>query len=126
MYGRGVRRQHGYGLSEAFTKIRSFVFVSDLGDVSSVLQDGDVNSAIESALEGGGVINVYTRSNFGYAFHDLLVLEGPRELSRVDAQFLDQRFGRELVLLALIREEVVVRFPEGIGSAHNAGRLGEP
>ena len=62
--------QFMYGLQEAFTKIRSYVFVSDLGEVTSVFKDGDVNSAIEKALDGGDVINVYTRSNFGRAFHD--------------------------------------------------------
>jgi uncharacterized protein with von Willebrand factor type A (vWA) domain len=62
--------QFMYGLQEAFTKIRSYVFVSDLGDVTPVFQDRDVNSAIERALDGGDVINVYTRSNFGQAFHD--------------------------------------------------------
>jgi uncharacterized protein with von Willebrand factor type A (vWA) domain len=62
--------QFMYGLQEAFTKIRSFVFVSDLGDVTPVFKERDINNAIESALDGGGVINVYTRSNFGHAFHD--------------------------------------------------------
>lgn len=62
--------QFMYGLSEAFTKIRSYVFVSDLGEVTSIFKDTDVNSAIEKALDGGDVINVYTRSNFGHAFHD--------------------------------------------------------
>ena len=62
--------QFMYGLQEAFTKIRSYVFVSDLGEVTSIFKDGDVNSAIEKALDGGDVINVYTRSNFGQAFHD--------------------------------------------------------
>jgi len=62
--------QFMYGLQEAFTKIRSYVFVSDLGEVTDVFKDGDVNSAIEKALDGGDVINVYTRSNFGQAFHD--------------------------------------------------------
>ena len=62
--------QFMYGLQEAFTKIRSYVFVSDLGEVTSVFKDSDVNSAIEKALDGGDVINVYTRSNFGQAFHD--------------------------------------------------------
>jgi len=37
--------------------------------VTPVFQDHDVSKAIEEALEGGGVINVYTRSNFGMAFH---------------------------------------------------------
>jgi uncharacterized protein with von Willebrand factor type A (vWA) domain len=62
--------QFMYGLSEAFTKIRSYVFVSDLGEVTSIFKDTDVNAAIEKALDGGDVINVYTRSNFGHAFHD--------------------------------------------------------
>jgi hypothetical protein len=62
--------QFMYGLQEAFTKIRSYVFVSDLGEVTAVFKDSDVNSAIEKALDGGDVINVYTRSNFGHAFHD--------------------------------------------------------
>ena len=61
--------QFVYQLQEAFTKIRSFVFVSELGEVTQLFQDLDVNEAIEGALEGGGTINVYTRSNFGHAFH---------------------------------------------------------
>jgi len=61
--------QFVYSLSEAFTKIRSFVFVAELGEVTQLFQDDDINDAIEKALDGGDVINVYTRSNFGYAFH---------------------------------------------------------
>ncbi|MAJ59366.1 MAG: hypothetical protein CBC48_04925 [bacterium TMED88] len=62
--------QFMYELQEAFTKIRSYVFVSELGDVTSVFKGSDVNAAIEKALDGGDVVNVYTRSNFGHAFHD--------------------------------------------------------
>jgi uncharacterized protein with von Willebrand factor type A (vWA) domain len=61
--------QFMYGLQEAFTKIQSYVFVSDLGEVSHCFKERDVSSAVENALEGGGVVNVYTRSNFGHAFH---------------------------------------------------------
>ena len=61
--------QFVYGLQEAFTKIRSFVFVSELGEVTPVFQERDVAAAVEKALDGGDVINVYTRSNFGFAFH---------------------------------------------------------
>ncbi|MBW2292672.1 MAG: VWA domain-containing protein, partial [Deltaproteobacteria bacterium] len=60
--------QFMYSLQEAFTRIRCFVFVSDLGEVTPVFKDADVSSAIEKALDGGDVINVYTRSNFGLAF----------------------------------------------------------
>jgi len=61
--------QFCYELQEAFTKIRSFVFVSELGEVTQAFKDRDVSTAIEGALDGGDVINVYTRSNFGFAFH---------------------------------------------------------
>jgi uncharacterized protein with von Willebrand factor type A (vWA) domain len=61
--------QFVYSLQEAFTRIRSFVFVSELGEVTQLFQEDDINEAIEKALDGGGVINVYTRSNFGQAFH---------------------------------------------------------
>jgi len=62
--------QFMYSLQEAFTKIRCYVFVAELGEVTDVFHNGDVSSAVEKALEGGDVINVYTRSNFGYAFHE--------------------------------------------------------
>jgi uncharacterized protein with von Willebrand factor type A (vWA) domain len=61
--------QFVYGLQEAFTKIRSFVFVAELGEVTHVFKDYEINSAIDRALDGGDVVNVYTRSNFGFAFH---------------------------------------------------------
>lgn len=61
--------QFMYSLQEAFTKIRCFVFVAELGEVTQVFQDHDIHEAIDKALDGGDVINVYTRSNFGYAFH---------------------------------------------------------
>ncbi|MBB84329.1 MAG: hypothetical protein CL931_11015 [Deltaproteobacteria bacterium] len=62
--------QFMYSLQEAFTKIRCYVFVAELGEVTDVFHDKDVNSAVEKALDGGDVINVYTRSNFGFAFHE--------------------------------------------------------
>ena len=61
--------QFVYQLQECFNKIRSFVFVSELGEVTQLFKDLEVNQAIEKALDGGDVINVYTRSNFGHAFH---------------------------------------------------------
>jgi uncharacterized protein with von Willebrand factor type A (vWA) domain len=61
--------QFVYSLQEAFTKIRSFVFVAELGEVTQLFRDHDIYTAIDQALEGGGVINPYTRSNFGMAFH---------------------------------------------------------
>ncbi|MFQ5696955.1 MAG: VWA domain-containing protein [Myxococcota bacterium] len=61
--------QFVYSLQECFTKVRSFVFVAELGEVTQLFRDHDVQIAIDEALEGGDVINVYTRSNFGMAFH---------------------------------------------------------
>jgi hypothetical protein len=60
--------QFTYSLQTAFTKIRSFVFVAELGEVTSLFRDNDVYNAIDQALDGGEVINPYTRSNFGMAF----------------------------------------------------------
>jgi uncharacterized protein with von Willebrand factor type A (vWA) domain len=61
--------QFVYALQEAFTRIRAFVFVADLGEVTPLFREGEVNEAIERALGGGDVINVYSRSNFGHSFH---------------------------------------------------------
>ncbi len=58
-----------YSLQECFTKIRAFVFVAELGEVTALFRDSDIYTAIDEALDGGGVINPYTRSNFGMAFH---------------------------------------------------------
>ncbi|MCP4005833.1 MAG: VWA domain-containing protein [bacterium] len=58
-----------WGLQDAFTKIRSFVFVAELGEVTPLFKDHDIYEAIDMALDGGDVINPYTRSNFGMAFH---------------------------------------------------------
>ena len=58
-----------YSLQECFTKIRTFVFVAELGEVTPLFRNNDIYTAIDEALEGGDVINPYTRSNFGLAFH---------------------------------------------------------
>ena len=63
--------QFCYSLQEAFTKIRSFIFVAELGEVTHLFKDAEISDSIERALQGGGVVNVYTRSNFGNAFHVL-------------------------------------------------------
>jgi hypothetical protein len=61
--------QFMYSLQECFTKIRSYVFVAELGEVTPLFKERDISLAIDQALDGGDVINVYTRSNFGHAFH---------------------------------------------------------
>lgn len=57
-----------YSLQESFSKVRSFVFVSEIGEVTQLFQDSDTFGAIERALDGE-TINVYSRSNFGNAFY---------------------------------------------------------
>jgi uncharacterized protein with von Willebrand factor type A (vWA) domain len=61
--------QFAYSLQEVFTKIRSYVFVAELGEVTQLFRDNDIYDAIDQSVEGGDVINPYTRSNFGMAFH---------------------------------------------------------
>jgi len=59
--------QFMYSVQEIFSKVRSFVFVSDLGEATGLFEEHDVNTAIENAYMGQ-VVNVYSHSNFGRAF----------------------------------------------------------
>lgn len=56
-----------YALQDLYTKVRSFIFVADLGEVTDIFQDADPGVALERALSGN-VINVYAHSDFGRAF----------------------------------------------------------
>lgn len=59
--------QFVYSLQELYSKVRSFIFVSDLGEVTRLFEDNQIHQAVDTALRGD-VINVYTHSNFGRAF----------------------------------------------------------
>jgi uncharacterized protein with von Willebrand factor type A (vWA) domain len=59
--------QFAYTLQELFSKVRSFVFVSDLGECTDLFKEHEIQRAVDLAY-GGGVINVYANSNFGRAF----------------------------------------------------------
>lgn len=59
--------QFAYTLQDRFAKVRSFVFVSDLGETTQLFTDNELQRAIDKAY-GGAVINVYANSNFGRAF----------------------------------------------------------
>jgi hypothetical protein len=59
--------QFVYSVQDLYAKVRSFVFVSDLGEVTKLFEDHDINHAVERALKGD-VIDVYSHSNFGRAF----------------------------------------------------------
>lgn len=59
--------QFVYSLQELYTKVRSFVFVSDLGEVTRLFEENEIQHAVELALKGE-VVNVYSHSNFGSVF----------------------------------------------------------
>lgn len=58
-----------YTLQELFSRVRSFVFVSDLGEVTDIFKEHRVEEAVDLAV-AGKVINLYANSNFGRAFLD--------------------------------------------------------
>src|SRR5262245_66378530 len=56
--------QFVYALQDLYSKVRSFIFVSDVGEVTKLFEDREIHDAIETALHGD-VINVYAHSDFG-------------------------------------------------------------
>lgn len=59
--------QFVYALQDLYTKVRSFIFVADLGEVTQLFAEHDANAALDLALTGN-IINVYAHSDFGRAF----------------------------------------------------------
>lgn len=59
--------QFVYSMQELYTKVRSFIFVSDIAEVTHLFRDAPIEQAVEAALKGD-VINVFEHSNFGHAF----------------------------------------------------------
>jgi uncharacterized protein with von Willebrand factor type A (vWA) domain len=59
--------QFVYSIQDLYSKVRSFVFVSDIGEVTRLFEENDIQQAVETALRGD-VIDVYSHSNFGRAF----------------------------------------------------------
>jgi uncharacterized protein with von Willebrand factor type A (vWA) domain len=59
--------QFAFTLQELFSKVRSFVFVSDLAECTDLFKEHEVQRAVDLAY-AGGVVNVYANSNFGRAF----------------------------------------------------------
>ncbi len=59
--------QFMYSLQDLYSKVRSFVFVSELGEITHLFEENDIHQAIDLALRGN-VINVYAHSDFGRAF----------------------------------------------------------
>jgi hypothetical protein len=59
--------QFVYALQDLYSKVRSFIFVADVGEVTQLFAEHDANTALDTALTGN-VINVYAHSDFGRAF----------------------------------------------------------
>ena len=59
--------QFVYSLQDLYSKVRSFIFVADVGEITQLFQEREINEAIEAALHGN-VINIYAHSDFGRAF----------------------------------------------------------
>jgi len=59
--------QFVYSLQELYSKVRSFVFVSDIGEATRLFEENEIHRAVDMALRGE-LINVYSHSNFGRAF----------------------------------------------------------
>jgi len=57
-----------WSLQECFAKVQSFVFVSEIAEVTEAFRALPVERALEFALSGARV-DYHSRSDFGYAFH---------------------------------------------------------
>ncbi|HLH78356.1 MAG TPA: VWA domain-containing protein [Candidatus Binataceae bacterium] len=65
-----------HALQDLYSRVRSFVFVAEIGEVTAYFRDHQPQEAMAAALSGE-IINVYAHSNFGRAFK--LFVEGHLE-----------------------------------------------
>jgi uncharacterized protein with von Willebrand factor type A (vWA) domain len=63
--------QFVYSLQDLYSRVRSFIFVSDIGEVTEHFRNNDIKEALDVALKGD-IINVYAHSNFGHAFRSFV------------------------------------------------------
>jgi uncharacterized protein with von Willebrand factor type A (vWA) domain len=63
-----------WNLQECFSRVRSYVFVSEIAEVSQAFATYPVERAIEWALKGAPV-DYHCRSDFGYAFNRFATTE---------------------------------------------------
>jgi uncharacterized protein with von Willebrand factor type A (vWA) domain len=59
--------QFVYSLQDLYSRVRSFIFVSEIGEVTRLFEENDIHAATDMALRGN-LINVYAHSDFGSAF----------------------------------------------------------
>ncbi len=63
--------QFVYSLQDLYSRVRSYIFVADIGEVTEHFRNNDAKDALDVALKGD-IINVYAHSNFGYAFRSFV------------------------------------------------------
>jgi len=59
--------QFVHSLQDLYSRVRSYVFVADIAEVTRLFADNDIKTAIHDAINGN-VVNVYAHSDFGRAF----------------------------------------------------------
>ncbi|OFV86836.1 MAG: hypothetical protein A3J75_05710 [Acidobacteria bacterium RBG_16_68_9] len=59
--------QFVYSLQDLYSRVRSFIFVSELGEITQLFKESEISDAIDQALTGS-VINVFAHSDFGRTF----------------------------------------------------------
>jgi len=59
--------QFVYSVQDLYARVRSFIFVADLGEVTRLFEENDIHTALDLSLRGN-IINVYAHSDFGRAF----------------------------------------------------------
>jgi uncharacterized protein with von Willebrand factor type A (vWA) domain len=59
--------QFVYSLQDLYSRVRSFIFVAETGEITRLFEENDIHEAIELALRGN-IINVFAHSDFGRAF----------------------------------------------------------
>ncbi len=63
--------QFVYSLQDLYSRVRSFIFVAEIGEITEHFRGNDAREALDIALKGD-LINLYAHSNFGYAFRTFL------------------------------------------------------
>lgn len=59
--------QFVYSVQDLYARVRSFIFVADLGEVTRLFEDNEIHAAIDLSLRGN-IINIYAHSDFGRSF----------------------------------------------------------
>ncbi|HET9062160.1 MAG TPA: VWA domain-containing protein, partial [Candidatus Binatia bacterium] len=64
--------QFVHSLQDMYSRVRSYVFVAEIAEVTKLFSDNDIQTAINESINGN-VVNVYAHSDFGRAFKDFHV-----------------------------------------------------